>query len=174
MSIRTSTLSLAFGLTLLAGGCDSEPRDGHRIIYDRLVDAGAEPGAHADEALALMVEVGYDDLASLEEPMTREDQEALAADIAEAAAAAAAAADEDDQHVHRAGVGATVIGDSGNVHHECGDPITFFVATVGARIMAQTDAKRDCGGLRAVVREGRFIYDFGGCSVRYRGEYDCR
>ena len=169
MSIRTSTFSLAFALTLLAGGCDSDPRDQHRIIADRLVDAGAQPGAHADEALALMVEVGYDDLASLEEPMTREDTEALAADIAEATAAA-----EDNLHVHRAGVGATVIGDSGNVHHECGDPITFFVATVGARIMAQTDAKRDCGGLRAVVRDGRFIYDFAGCSVRYRGEFDCR
>ncbi len=169
MSIRTSTFSLAFTLTVLAGGCDTAPQDGHRIIHERLVQAGAEPGAHADEALALMVEVGYDDLASLDEPMTRADHEALAADIAEATAPT-----EDDQHVHRAGVGATVIGDSGDVHHECGDPITFFVATVGARIMAQTDAKRDCGGLRAVVREGRFIYDFGGCSVRYRGEYDCR
>lgn len=170
MSTRLSTVTLSFTLTLLAGGCDAEPENGHRLVQERLVQAGAAPGAHLDDTLDLMIEVGYDDLASLEEPMTPEDQEALAADIQEAFTVA-----PDDQPIHRAAIGATVTSSSGGVGFECGDPITLFVATVGARIMSQNYASQKCGALRAHVLSGGFSFDFNSpCNVEYGGEYRCR
>lgn len=168
MKTQLSTLLFSLSLTSIAA-CDAEPDDNRPELEERLVAAGAEPGAALDQAMDAMIAVGYDDPDALDERLSPDDQQALAAEIDEAMAPA-----PDDAHVYRAAIGATVTAESLTMEFQCGEVLTFFVATVGARIDGQARASSKCGALRAHPLQTSFDIDFNRCAVTHWGEYACR
>ncbi len=56
----------------------------------------------------------------------------------------------------------------------CGDVLTFFVATVGARLDGQAYASKKCGNLRAEPLSTSLDINWDRCTVIHRGTYHCR